>query len=252
MDYGLKGKNALVTGSTHGVGEATIRLLAEEGANVIVTGRKKERTEAIAAEIAEKYSVKAIPIPSDLAKKGEAERLFDESLKALGSLDILVNNAGTWPTAYVKDMELSEFDETVYINLEVPFLLCKCMVNHLLDRDVKGKIVNITSQAAFHGSTTGHSHYAAAKAGLVSFSISLAREVAKKGINVNLVSPGLVDTQMMKEALEDRRSYYEARVPLGRLANPLDVARPIVFLVSNQSDYLTGITLDATGGMLMR
>ena len=252
MDYGLKGKNVLVTGSTGGVGEAIVRLMAEEGANVIVSGRRKEKAEALAKEIHDLYGVKAIAIASDLGKRGEAEALFEKSLQALGGLDILVNNAGIWPQAYVTEMELAEFDETLYLNLEVPFLLSKMLVNHLIAEGKKGKIVNIVSQAAFHGSTTGHAHYAASKAGLVAFTVSLAREVADKGINVNAVAPGMVYTDMAKNAIDANREYYESRIPIGRCAEPEDIAYPVVFLASNKSDYLTGITLDATGGMLMR
>ncbi len=116
----------------------------------------------------------------------------------------------------------------------------------------KGKIVNIVSQAAFHGSTTGHAHYAASKAGLVSFSISLAREVAKYGINVNMVAPGMVRTPMTEEALKAKPDYYNGRIPIGRVAEPEEVAQAAVFLASKCADYYTGITFDATGGMLMR
>ena len=252
MDYGLTGKNALVTGSTGGLGEATVRILAEEGANVIVSGRSKAKAEAIAEDIRKTAGVKAIAVTADLSVKGEAQRLFEESLAALGSLDILVNNAGIWPTSYVKDMPEEEFEETVYFNLEVPFLLCQKMVNHLLNTNRRGKIINIVSQAAFHGSTTGHAHYASAKAGLVGFTVSLAREVAARGINVNAVAPGMVATAMVGKALETKRDYYEKRIPIGHVASPEEVAYPIVFLASDKSDYLTGITLDATGGMLMR
>ena len=252
MDFGLKGKRALVTGSTGGVGEAIARILAQEGAKVIVSGRREERCRALASEIEAESGVEAVAITADLSRRGEAERLFDESTKALGGLDILVNNAGVWPSAYVPEMELEEFDETLYLNLEVPFLLSKMLVKQLLAEKRRGKIVNIVSQAAFHGASTGHAHYAASKAGLVAFTVSLAREVAKQGINVNAVAPGMVETDMVKEAMEKRRDYYESRIPLGRCARPEEVAYPAVYLASDKSDYLTGITLDASGGMLMR
>lgn len=252
MDYGLKGKNVLVTGSTKGLGEAVVRILAGEGANVIVSGRSEDLAKSIADRIAKEEGVKAVGIPADLSQKGAAEKLFEDSVEALGGLDILVNNAGIWPTAYVREMSLEDFDRTLYMNLEVPFLLSKMMVNHLVGLDKKGKIIQIVSQAAFHGSTTGHAHYASSKAGLVTFSRSLAREAAGYGITVNSVAPGMIETPMTKDALEKKRDYYNSRIPMGRVASPDEVAYCVAFLASNKADYLTGITIDATGGMLMR
>ena len=252
MDYGLKDKNVLVTGSTKGLGEAIVRVLAEEGANVIVSGRSEDLAKKIAGQIEDDYWVKAVAIPADLSVKGAAEKLFEQSLEALGSLDILVNNAGIWPSAYVREMSLEDFDRTLYMNLEVPFILSKMMVNHLISQDRKGKIIQIVSQAAFHGSTTGHAHYASSKAGLVTFSRSLAREMAGYGITVNSVAPGMIETPMTKDALAKKRDYYNGRIPMGRVAAPEEVAYCVAFLASNKADYLTGITIDATGGMLMR
>ena len=187
-----------------------------------------------------------------MSEENAAEDLFRKSVKALGKIDVLVNNAGIWPTAYVRDMEKKEFERTIYMDLEVPYILSRMMVNHLISREEKGKIINVVSQAAFHGSTTGHAHYAAAKSGLVTFMISLAREVAKYGITVNAVAPGIMKTEMLRESLEKNSDYYNSRIPLGRAALPEEVAYSVVFLASNKADYLTGITIDATGGMLMR
>ena len=251
MDYGLKGKNVLVTGSTKGLGEAVVRVLAGEGANVIISGRSADLAKSLAEDVEKEYGVKAAGIVADLGKRGVAPQLFEDSLKALGGLDILVNNAGIWPTAYVREMALEDFDQTLYMNLEVPFLLSKMMVNHLIENNKKGKIIQVVSQAAFHGSTTGHAHYASSKAGLVTFSKSLAREVAGYGINVNSVAPGMMETPMVKDALEKKRDYYNSRIPIGRVATAEEVAYCVAFLASNKADYLTGITLDDTGGMLM-
>lgn len=252
MDLGLKDRNVLITGSTNGLGKAIAKIMAEEGANVIISGRNETAAKELAKEIEVTNQVQAIPITADLSLKNAAEELFEKSLKRMGHLDILINNAGIWPTAYVRNMEKDEFERTIYMNLEVPYLLSKMMVNHLIERKEKGKIINIVSQAAFHGSTTGHAHYAASKGGLVTFMISLAREVAKYGITVNAVAPGMMETPMTKEALKSKEDYYNSRIPLGRVAKPEEVAYAAVFLASNKADYLTGITIDATGGMLMR
>ncbi len=252
MDLGLKGKNALITGSTKGLGKTIAELLAAEGANVIITGRRESATKAIAGQISKTYGVKAYGIAADLLANDQPEKLFKESLEAVGHLDILVNNAAVWMQAYVVDMPKEDFEETMYLNLEVPFLLSKYMVGHLTEENRSGKILQVVSQAAFHGSTTGHAHYAASKAGLVSFSVSLAREVAKQGINVNLIAPGMMKTDMCREAIEKNESYYNNRIPMGYVAEAEDVAYAAVFLVSEKANYLTGITLDASGGMLMR
>ena len=252
MEFGLDGKNVLVTGSTKGLGLAIAEVMAEEGANVIVSGRNEEEAVRLAEKIQSRYSVKAAGIRADLMERGAADRLFDQAVETLGSLDILVNNAGIWPTAYVREMEEKQFEDTIYMNLEVPYILSRRMVNHLIGQDRKGKIIQIVSQAAFHGSTTGHAHYAASKAGLVTFMISLAREAAPYGINVNAVAPGMMETPMTEKALKAKKDYYNSRIPIGRVAKPEEVAYAAVFLASNKADYLTGITIDATGGMLMR
>lgn len=252
MDYGLKNKNVLITGSTKGLGKSIVKVLAEEGANVVVSGRNRGEAELLAEKIAAQYGVRSIGIAADLLKEGAAEALFEESVRQFGTIDILVNNAAIWPASYVVDMEKQEFEKILYLNLEVPYILSRMTANHLLERKEKGKIIHIVSQAAFHGSTTGHAHYASAKAGVVAFMISQAREVAKYGININAVAPGLMRTDMVSKKLEEREEEYKRRIPLGRIAEPEEVAYAVAYLASNKSDYLTGITIDATGGMLMR
>lgn len=126
------------------------------------------------------------------------------------------------------------------------------VVKHCISNKVNGKIVNIVSQAAFHGSTSGHAHYAAAKGGLVTFTVSLAREVAKYGINVNAVAPGMMRTPMNTKELAEREAEYVKRIPLGRISDPREVAYTVAFLASDKADYITGATIDVTGGMLMR
>ncbi|WP_317854559.1 SDR family NAD(P)-dependent oxidoreductase [Chakrabartyella piscis] len=252
MEMGLVGKNVLITGSTKGIGKASAEIFAEEGANVIISGRNEQEADKVASSIMKEYGVNAVGIASDLSVIGAAEELFAKSIEVMGTVDILVNNAGIWPTAYVADMEKEEFEKTVYFNLEVPYILSRLCVNHFLEQKNKGKIVNVVSQAAFHGSTTGHAHYAAAKAGLVTFMISQAREVAKYGININGVAPGIVRTPMTEKLLKINAQYYQERIPIGRVAEAEDVANVIVFLASKSAEYLTGITVDATGGMLMR
>ena len=252
MDLKLNGKKAIITGSTKGIGKAIALSLAAEGCQVVVTGRDKEQLETTVQEIKKASGTIAYPIRIDLQKEGSAEQLLQIGIEILGDIDILVNNAGIWPTSYVTDMSKDEFEKTMYLNLEVPYLLSKNAANYFLERKKKGKIIHIVSQAAFHGSTTGHAHYAASKAGLVAFMISQAREVAKYGININAVAPGMVDTDMVRDNVLKNEEYYKNRIPVGRLARPEEIANVVTFLASERADYLTGITIDATGGMLMR
>ncbi len=255
MEYGLKGKTAIVTGGTRGLGLAVAEKLIDEGANVCVAAHNpsEEALRTIEA-LNERGEAKAIFVKADVADETSVDELFEKTLEAFGGVDILVNNAGIWLTSYVKDMSLEDFRRTLDVNLVGPFLLCRKAVNYWLAHGYKGKIVNMTSQAAFHGSTSGHAHYASSKAGLVGFTISLAREVAPYGINVNAVAPGIMETKMVSAIVDDpeRRKKYIERIPLRKVATPEEVARIVLFLCGEQSDYMTGATLDATGGMLMR
>jgi 3-oxoacyl-[acyl-carrier protein] reductase len=255
MYLNLRGKVAIVTGGGGGLGRAICKELAREGVKVVLSYRSNEKEiNSFVDELNEKYTGKVVAVKGDLIDEESIDNLFNAAIEEFSCVDILVNNAGVWPTAYVKDMEVEDFQRTMIINLQVPFILSKKMVNHLIDRESKGKIINIVSQAAFHGSTTGHAHYAASKGGLVTFTVSLAREVAKYGINVTAVAPGIMRTKMNEQQLNNKEDeeYYMKRIPLGRISEPEEVAYTVVFLASNRADYITGATIDVTGGMLMR
>ena len=253
MDYGIKGKNAIVVGGFGGLGYSIATLLLEEGANVVIG-------DMVAPE--EKYNTlkekfpnqKIIFIKTDVSNEQSDINLVNESIEQLGTVELFSNSVAIWPTGKVIDITEVDWNKTMQLNLTGAFILNRELVKYWLKNNIKGKIVNVTSQAAFHGSTSGHAHYAASKAGLVTFSISLAREVAPYGINVNLVAPGIMRSPMTEEVLKDpkRKDAYLERIPVRRIAETMDVARAVAFLLSNQSDYMTGTTLDLTGGMLMR
>ncbi|MBM7645942.1 3-oxoacyl-[acyl-carrier protein] reductase [Scopulibacillus daqui] len=252
MELGLKEKNAIVTGGSRGVGRAIALALAKEGANVALTYRSHREKAQEVVESIKSFGRKAFAYQVNLADTNEAAESVHKAIRDFGGVDVLINNAGIWPKCYVKDMDLTEWEETLDVNLTSVFLTCQAFTNYCLEQNRKGKILNITSQAAFYGSTTGHAHYAASKAGMVGFTISLAREVAKSGINVNNLALGIVETDMIRDSLEKRKDYYLNRIPLGRAAAPKEIAGIAIFLVSEKANYLTGATIDATGGMLMR
>lgn len=253
MDLHIKDKVALVTGGSRGLGRAICMGLAAEGVKVAVNYQSNTaKAEQVVEEIKTKYKTEVISVQADVSKSGQVRQMFEQNEKTLGPLDILVNNAGIWPTSYVKDMSEEQWDSTIDINMKGPFLTCRRAVQKWLETGRTGRIVNISSQAAFYGSTTGHAHYAASKAGLVTFTKSLAREVAAKGIYVNAVSPGFMSTEMSRDEFGKNKEQYLKRIPLGRIAEPAEIANMVVFLASDRAGYITGATMDVNGGMLMR
>ena len=246
----LASKTAIVTGAARGIGFGIAQVLAREGARVIIADRDAHG-EAAAASLRES-GAQALFISCNIAEKTQVEALFSQAEEAFGPVDILVNNAGIWLSGYVTEISPQDWDLVMNVNLKAIFHLSQLFVNHCLQHDQMGSILNITSQAAFHGSTTGHAHYAASKAGLVAFAISLAREVAKQKINVNNIAVGIMDTAMIRKNIEQNPDYYVSRIPVGRVAQPQEIADIGVFMVSPKTSYMTGATLDVTGGMLMR
>ena len=251
MDLGLQNKVALVTGGSRGLGRAICLALAEEGARVAVNYVRTDPAELV-KQLADQRGAKAVAVRGDVSKPEAVREVFDTAERELGPVDILINNAGTWPTALVQDMTEEQWNSALAVNLTAPFLTCREAVRRWLASGRQGRIVNITSQAAYHGSTTGHSHYAAAKAGLANFTISLAREVARHGISVNAVAPGFMETDMVTEAWQKNRAKYLERIPLGRIGDPAEVAAAVVFLASERASYMTGAAMHVNGGMEMR
>jgi len=254
MDLHLQDKIAIVTGGSRGLGRAVCIGLAAEGAKVAVNYRNRQTdAERVVAEINASRPGSAVAVAADVSNEDDICRLFDETESAFGGpIDVLVNNAGTWPSAFVADMTRKEWDEAIAVNMTGPFLTCREAMRRWIAAERAGRIVNVTSQAAHHGATSGHSHYAAAKAGLTNFTHSLAREAAPYGICVNAVAPGVMPTEMIGETLEKDAERYLARIPLHRWGDPAEIAAAVLFLASDQASYITGTTLDVNGGMVMR
>lgn len=247
------GRTALITGAATGLGWEVSRQLLHEGATVAMSHRPGGHTDGAKQLIDQFGHTRAHTYACDLSDQSSVENLFNSATADIGPIDLLVNNAGIWLSGAFSDITPDEWDRTFAVNVTAPFLLCQKMIRQEPEHvDRKRKIVNVTSQAAFHGSTTGHAHYAASKAALVTMTISLARETATSGVTANCVALGMMDSNMVHDSIVAKPDYYKGRIPMGRVAAPPDIAPAVLFLLSPDSDYMTGATIDATGGMLMR
>jgi len=253
LELKLKNKVALVTGGSHGLGTELCQSLAAEGAIVGVNYRQsREKAEAVVSQLKNAYHVEAIPVPGDMAQEEDVLAMFDILEKEYSKIDILVNNAAFCPNGPITGYTRDDWEYTFQVNVTGVFVACRELVKRLLAAKRKGRIVNIVSQAAFRGSTSGHLPYDSSKGAIVSMTIALAREVAKQGIGVNAVAPGMVRTEMVAEKWRKNKEKYLARIPLQRIAEPEEIANVVTFLASEASSYMTGATLDVSGGMMMR
>jgi 3-oxoacyl-[acyl-carrier protein] reductase len=253
MDLDLRGKVAIVTGGSRGLGRAVCARLAAEGARVAVNFRDQaEQAVAVVTAIERDAVGAAVPVGGDVSCEADVARMFDEVERHFGTVDVLINNAAVCPTCPVKDMTLAMWSHTLDVNLTGAFLTCREMIRRLLAAKRPGRIVNVSSTAAFLGSTTGHAPYDASKGGIISLTVSLAREVAAEGIAVNAVAPGMMVTDMTEETLRANEARYISRIPLQRIANPQEVADVIAFLASPRASYMTGATVNVSGGLWMR
>lgn len=252
MDLGLRDSTALVTGASRGLGQAIALALAAEGARVAV-GYRRER--AAAEQVAEACHAAgasgAVAVPLDAASERDVLAAFDDVARRLGEPDVLVNNAAVCSRGPATRTSREGFDGVLAVNLTGAFLCCRELIRRLERARRPGCIVNVASTAAFTGSSSGQVAYDASKGGLVSLTISLAREAAAMGITVNAVAPGYMLTDMMAEKLQAAPEQYLARVPLRRLGELTEVAAAVVFLASRQASYVTGTVLNVSGGLLM-
>jgi 3-oxoacyl-[acyl-carrier protein] reductase len=237
---------AVVTGAGRGIGKAIATELATNGA-VVAIAEYAPYGQQTADELC-RAGAQAIHVQVNVADPSQVQSMVRQVAERYGQIDILVNNAGIRPTRPVLEMTLAEWESVLAVNLTGTFNCCQAVAPLMMERKW-GRIVSISSLAAQQGSTGGHSHYAASKAGIVGFSRSLARELARHGITVNVVAPGWIDTEGWEGQLDGRREEYAARVPLGRLGQPEDVAQAVAFLASEEASYITGITLPVNGGL---
>ncbi|TVS09885.1 MAG: SDR family oxidoreductase [Planctomycetaceae bacterium] len=252
MDLGLRDKVALVTGGYRGLGRSICRMLADEGACVAVNHRHSpDQANELVQQIRRQCGTAAIAVAGDVANEADVARMFDQIEQELGPVDALINNAAYCPPAATVDLTLEEFERAMHVNLAGTFLCSRELARRSLPASRTGKIVNISSQAAFRGSESGKTAYDASKTGIIGFTISLAREMAPHGILVNCVAPGLMYTEMLAPAVDADPERFNRRVPLGRLGKTEEIAAMVVFLCSRHADYMTGATVDVSGGLAM-
>jgi 3-oxoacyl-[acyl-carrier protein] reductase len=242
--FDLTGRTALVTGASGGIGGAIARQLHDQGARVVLTGRRRDALEALAKILGNRVAIE----PSDLADPGAAERLI-EAVEADGALDILVNNAGLTRDSLALRLKDEDWQTVLDVNLSAGFRLIRSSLRGMMKRRF-GRIINITSVVAVTGNP-GQANYAAAKAGLIGMTKALAAEVASRGITVNCVAPGMIETAMTDALNEPQRAQLLARIPAGHLGTGADVAAAVTYLASSEAAYVTGQTLHVNGGMAM-
>ena len=241
----LENKNIIVTGASGGIGNSIIKRLNEAGANILASGTRIEKLEELKKNF-EKIKI----LKFDISQSEKIEEFIENATKELGgSLDGIINNAGITQDNLAIRMSLDEWQKVININLTSTFLMCKFAIKKML-KNKYGKIVNITSVVG-HTGNLGQANYTASKAGIVAMSKSLAVEYAKKNININCISPGFIKTAMTDKIDEKFKEVIISKIPSARLGDPDDIANAVLFLSSDQSDYINGETIHVNGGMYM-
>ncbi len=243
--FELKGKKALVTGATGGLGAEIARALHQQGATLVISGTRKEKLEELAQELKNHVTV----IPCDLSSIESTQKLIPQTEAALGGLDILVNNAGLTQDGLLLRMSDDQWSKVIEVNLNSVFRLSREAIKGMM-KQRKGRIINITSIVGVMGNA-GQANYAASKAGLIGLSKSLAAEVATRGITVNCIAPGFIESAMTEVLNEKQREKILNEIPQGGIGSPLDIAAGVVYLASDEAKYVTGQTLHINGGMAM-
>ena len=240
----LKNKKIIITGASGGIGNSVVKLLSENGAQILATGTKIEKLE----ELKRKFKNVNI-LKFNISKNNEIEKFIEDASNKIGGLDCIINNAGITQDNLAIRMSLEEWQKVIDINLTATFLLSKFAIKKML-KNKSGKIINITSVVG-HTGNLGQANYTASKAGIIAMSKSLSIEYAKKNININCVSPGFIKTDMTEKIDDKFKEVIISKIPSSRLGEPEDVANAVLFLASDQSNYINGETIHVNGGMYM-
>ena len=242
--FDLTGKVALITGATGGIGEEIATTFYNQGATVILTGRKEE----VLLNLKNKLGERAFAIPADLSKEGATKSLIEEALKVAGKIDILINNAGLTRDTLMMRMKDEDWQSVIDVNLTASFKLAREVLSPMM-KNRFGRIINITSVVGWMGNA-GQANYCATKAGLTGMSKALAMEVASRGITVNCIAPGFISTAMTDVLSDNIKAKMMEQIPVKRFGSTKDIADTAVFLASDESSYITGQTIHVNGGML--
>ncbi|MFU8785136.1 3-oxoacyl-ACP reductase FabG [Aliidiomarina sp.] len=245
MEGSLNGQVALVTGATRGIGKAIAENLVAAGATVIGTATSENGANAISAYLTNNGVGKVLNVTED----GAIDALLSEITKEFGKIDILVNNAGITRDNLLMRMKDDEWDAVIQTNLTAVFKICKAVMRGMM-KNRHGRIINIGSVVGTTGNP-GQANYCAAKAGLIGFTKALAKEIASRGVTVNAVAPGFIDTDMTKSLTDEQRERIFDTIPAGRLGSPAEIAAAVGFLASSGAAYITGETIHVNGGMSM-
>ena len=243
MMFSLTGKTALITGASGGIGGEIARALAAQGATVGLAGRRKEALEALQAEVGGHVLL------ADLGSVEGCEQLIAQADAALGQIDILVNNAGLTRDGLAMRMKDADWEAVIDVNLTGTFRLIRAAMKGMMKRRA-GRIINMASIVGVTGNV-GQANYAASKGGMIAMSKSLAGELAPRGVTVNCVAPGFIETAMTADLPEKAKETMLASIPTGRMGQPSEIAAAVAFLASDEASYLTGTVLNVNGGMVM-
>lgn len=244
----VKGKNAIITGSARGIGKSIAKKLAEEGANVVIVDVNLEAAEATAKEL-EALGVKTMAMKTNVVNYDEVVEMINKTKEEFGSVDILVNNAGITRDKLILRMTPEDFDLVINVNLKGVFNGIKAAFPVMMKQQ-SGKIVNIASVIGLMGNVS-QANYSASKGGVIALTKTAARELAKRGVNVNAVAPGYIQTPMTDELSDKVKDAIIGTIPMQKMGQPEDVAKLVLFLSSEDSDYITGQTITVAGGMVM-
>lgn len=241
----LDGKIALITGATGGLGKSISIKMHKQGAHVVISGTRVERLESLKDELKDKVTI----LPCNLNDFDDVSSLISKAEKEVGHIDILVNNAGLTSDGLAVRMKENDWDNVMNVNLKAAFKLSQDVLKGMMKRRY-GRIINITSVVATTGNP-GQANYCASKAGMIGMSKSMAIEVGSRGITVNSIAPGFIESDMTNALNEKQCASILSRIPQGKIGNPEDIANAVVYLSSDEASYITGQTLHINGGMLM-
>ena len=241
----LKGKKVLITGGERGIGRQTALSAAQEGADILVVGVLEEEM-AITVRMVQELGVNAYSAKMDITDYEATDRTIKDLAAQSGGIDVLVNNAGIFQEAFFVDMTPAQWRKTISVDLDGVYNVTHAAIPYIIEK--KGSVISIASQDAFYG-CPGYSHYAACKAALVGLTRTLARELGSTGVRFNCVAPGIIQTDMTKDRIERDLDSYLAKLPVGRVGRPEDIANAIIFLASEKASNITGQVIHCNGGM---